>query len=94
MTRLTLVASKNGPLPVERMDTFSFARVGGELVILHNDEKSSGPEALVDILRILAPTLVMGAPPCAALARRRRVLPGDAGGFDIAELPPDHEGPG
>lgn len=80
---LRLVAANSAPCSVSRMETFSFATVEGGLIILHNDDRITAADALVEITKLLKPELLRSAPGAAdAELKLRHMLPGNMGGFD------------
>ncbi len=82
---LRIVARQESPLPVNRIDTFTFAHVDGALVVLHNDDRLSAAEAFAALTTLLREQLL---PAIAISLGGRHVLPGDAGGIEFYDCHP------
>lgn len=73
---LRLVGGAEPPMPVN-LETFSFGRVGGELVILHNDDRVTPVQAMDALVTLVKRDLVPAI--CDAACPTRRVFPGEMG---------------
>jgi len=90
---LRVVSSPEGPKETRLLGTFTFARVGAELVVLHDDGRRSVPDALEAILAICVPALIaMACPEKHQQVQLGSVLPGSMGGFDLRDAVPASEG--
>lgn len=85
---LRLVAANSAPCGVTRLETITFAKVEGGLVILHN-EKRITPLAAMDVLLQLGEMAAIALDgPRSDERQNRRRLPGDLVGAELADEDP------
>lgn len=82
---LRVVTSQSAPCHVTHLGTFSFHQADGDLIILHNDNRVTPRQALIEIMKLIQPALENRVPPAEPAIALRRILPGEIGGCEMID---------